>query len=100
VWANLIDNAIDAMDGEGVLRVRTRREDRYAVVEIRDNGRGIPADAIGMLFQPFFTTKDIGKGTGLGLHLSHGIITTRHRGSISVTSVPGDTCFTVCLPAE
>jgi signal transduction histidine kinase len=100
VWANLVDNAIDAMGGEGVLSIRTRREDRYAVVEIRDDGPGIPAAAIGMLFQPFFTTKDIGKGTGLGLHLSHGIVTTRHRGSISVTSVPGDTCFTVCLPAE
>lgn len=98
VWANLVDNAIDAMDGTGVLRIGTRREDRYVVVEIRDDGRGIPADAIGMLFQPFFTTKDIGKGTGLGLHLSHGIVTTRHRGMISVTSVPGDTCFTVCLP--
>ncbi|MBB1156112.1 ATP-binding protein [Amycolatopsis dendrobii] len=100
VWSNLIDNAVDAMDGAGVLRIGTRRSGRYAVVEIRDDGRGIPADAIGMLFQPFFTTKDIGKGTGLGLHLSHGIVTTRHRGTISVTSAPGDTCFTVCLPVE
>ncbi|WP_116201227.1 ATP-binding protein [Amycolatopsis circi] len=100
VWSNLVDNAVDAMDGAGVLRIGTRLAGRYAVVEIRDDGRGIPADAIGMLFQPFFTTKDIGKGTGLGLHLSHGIVTTRHRGMISVTSVPGDTCFTVCLPVE
>lgn len=98
VWANLIDNAVDAMDGVGVLRISIRREDCYIVVELRDSGRGIPPEAIGMLFQPFFTTKDIGKGTGLGLHLSHGIVTTRHRGMISVTSVPGDTCFTVCLP--
>lgn len=100
VWANLIDNAVDAMDGCGVLRISTRREDRYAVVEIRDDGRGIPPAAIGLLFQPFFTTKDIGKGTGLGLHLSHDIVTTSHRGMISVTSVPGDTCFTVRLPID
>lgn len=98
VWANLIDNAADAMDGHGVLRIRTWREDRDAVVEIRDDGCGIPPDVVGMLFQPFFTTKDIGKGTGLGLHLSHGIVTIRHRGRIGVTSVPGDTRFTVRLP--
>jgi signal transduction histidine kinase len=98
VWANLIDNAADAMDGHGMLRISTWREDRVAVVEIRDDGCGIPPDVVGMLFQPFFTTKDIGKGTGLGLHLSHGIVTIRHRGRIGVTSVPGDTRFTVRLP--
>jgi signal transduction histidine kinase len=99
VWSNLIDNAIDAMNGRGVLRVSTRLEDGYAVVEIGDDGTGVPADALEQLFQPFFTTKDIGKGTGLGLHLSHGIVTVRHRGTISVCSVPGDTRFTVRLPA-
>ena len=98
VWANLIDNAADAMAGNGVLRISTWLEDRVAAVEIRDDGCGIPPDVVGMLFQPFFTTKDIGKGTGLGLHLSHGIVTTRHRGTIGVTSVPGDTRFTVRLP--
>jgi signal transduction histidine kinase len=100
VWANLIDNAVDAMDCRGVLRISTRCEDCCAVVEIRDDGRGIPPDVIGLLFQPFFTTKDIGKGTGLGLHLSHSIVTVRHRGTIGVTSVPGDTRFTVRLPVE
>jgi signal transduction histidine kinase len=98
VWANLIDNAVDAMAGHGVLRISARHEDRAAVVEIRDDGPGIPPDVVGMLFLPFFTTKDIGAGTGLGLHLSHSIITIRHRGTISVTSVPGDTRFMVRLP--
>jgi len=99
VWANLIDNAVDAMGGRGTLEIYACREGNCAVVEFRDNGVGIPPDTLDLLFQPFFTTKDIGKGTGLGLHLSHGIVTTRHRGTIAVTSVPGDTRFTVRLPA-
>ncbi|CAM3307192.1 ATP-binding protein [Kibdelosporangium persicum] len=98
VWTNLIDNAIDAMNGEGELRISTRLEGGCAVVEIRDSGPGIDPDVLPSLFQPFFTTKDIGRGTGLGLYLSRNIITQHHNGSIDVTSVPGDTRFTVMLP--
>jgi signal transduction histidine kinase len=100
VWANLVDNAVDAMGGRGVLEIRAGREGTCAVVEFRDDGPGIPPETLDMLFQPFFTTKDIGKGTGLGLHLSHGIVTNRHRGTIAVTSVPGDTRFVVRLPSR
>ncbi|MBB5954339.1 signal transduction histidine kinase [Saccharothrix tamanrassetensis] len=100
VWTNLIDNAVDAMNGSGQLWISTKLEAHCAVVEIRDSGIGIAPDVLPLLFQPFFTTKDIGQGTGLGLHLSHDIITQRHNGSIDVTSVPGDTRFTVRLPAD
>jgi signal transduction histidine kinase len=100
VWTNLIVNAVDAMNGRGELRVSTRMEGGCAVVEIGDNGPGVPADVLPMLFQPFYTTKDVGKGTGLGLHLSRDIVAHRHNGSIDVTSVSGDTRFTVRLPMD
>lgn len=100
VWTNLIDNAIDAMNGCGELRVTTRLEADRVVVEIRDDGAGVPPDALPWLFQPFYTTKDVGRGTGLGLHLCRDVITQRHHGSIDVTSKPGDTRFTVRLPAH
>jgi signal transduction histidine kinase len=98
VWTNLIENAADAMNGHGELRIRTFKEGEHAIVEIGDTGHGISPDMMPRLFQPFLTTKDIGKGTGLGLHLSRDIVVHRHRGSIDVTSVPGDTRFRVCLP--
>jgi signal transduction histidine kinase len=98
VWSNLIDNAVDAMDGTGELRLRIFREGGVAIVEIGDTGPGIPPAILPKLFQPFFTTKDIGKGTGLGLHLSREIIVHRHNGSIDVSSEPGDTRFSVRLP--
>ena len=98
VWTNLIDNAVDAMGDHGELWIRTWAESDHVVVEIRDTGPGIPAERLSLLFQPFFTTKDVGKGTGLGLHLSHDIVTHRHHGSIEVVSAPGDTRFTVRLP--
>ena len=66
VWTNLIDNAIDAVNGQGEVRIRTRREDDQLVVEIHDNGPGIPEDVRAHLFEPFFTTKGVGKGTGSG----------------------------------
>lgn len=100
VWTNLIDNAIGAMEGRGVLRLSTRLEDGCAVVEVRDEGCGMPADVVRGLFQPFYTTKTIGQGVGLGLHLSHYVITVRHHGSIGVRSRPGDTRFTVRLPVD
>ena len=97
VWTNLIDNAIDAMGGEGELLVRTSREDNCVVVEITDNGPGIPADVQGHMFEPFFTTKAVGEGTGLGLDTVQRIV-KKHRGSIQVNSKPGQTRFRIWLP--
>jgi len=97
VWTNIIDNAIDAMHGKGELRVRTYREDTCAVVEIGDNGPGIPPDIEPHIFEPFFTTKGVGQGTGLGLDTVLRIV-KKHRGNIEVDSKPGDTRFQVWLP--
>jgi signal transduction histidine kinase len=97
VWTNLIDNAIDAMGGKGELRLRTHREDGWVVVEIRDNGPGIPADVEGHIFEPFFTTKGVGEGTGLGLDTVQRIV-RKHHGNVQVDSEPGDTRFQVWLP--
>ena len=97
VWTNIIDNAIDAMGGKGELRVRTYREDDSVVVEIGDNGPGIPAEVEPRIFEPFFTTKAVGEGTGLGLDTVQRIV-RKHRGSIQVHSKPGDTRFQVRLP--
>jgi signal transduction histidine kinase len=97
VWTNLIDNAIDAMGGNGELRVRTYRDDSCVVVEIGDNGPGISADVQTHIFEPFFTTKGVGEGTGLGLDTVQRIV-KKHRGNIQVTSKPGDTLFQVWLP--
>jgi PAS domain S-box-containing protein len=98
VWTNIIDNAIDAMKGMGELILRTRKDDPWVVVEIADNGAGIPKDIQSKIFDPFFTTKPVGSGTGLGLNISHNIIVQKHQGKISVSSQPGKTCFTVRLP--
>jgi len=97
VWTNIIDNAIDAMGGKGELRVRTYRDDDCVVIEIGDNGPGIPAEVEPHIFEPFFTTKGVGEGTGLGLDTVQRII-RKHRGSIQVHSKPGDTRFQVRLP--
>lgn len=97
VWTNIIDNAIDAMHGKGKLRVRTYREDGWVVVEIMDDGPGIPPDVQPHIFEPFFTTKGVGEGTGLGLDTVQRIV-KKHRGSIQVNSKPGETCFQVFLP--
>jgi len=97
VWTNIIDNAIDAMGGKGELRLHTYRDDHCAVIEIRDNGPGIPPDVQAHIFDPFFTTKGVGEGTGLGLDTVQRIV-KKHQGSIHVTSNPGDTCFQIWLP--
>ena len=97
VWTNIIDNAVDAMHGSGTLRVRTWRDDNSVVVEIGDTGPGVPADVQPHIFEPFFTTKGVGEGTGLGLDTVLRIV-RKHRGSIQVTSKPGDTRFQVSLP--
>ncbi len=97
VWTNIIDNAVDAMGGQGELRVQTYRDDDCVVVEIADNGPGIPPEVRAHIFEPFFTTKGVGEGTGLGLDTVQRIV-KKHRGSIQVTSKPGDTRFQVWLP--
>jgi signal transduction histidine kinase len=97
VWTNIIDNAIDAMGGKGELRVRTYREDNCVVVEIGDNGPGISTEVKPHIFEPFFTTKGVGEGTGLGLDTVQRIV-KKHRGSVQVTSKPGDTRFQIWLP--
>jgi len=98
VWTNLIDNAIDAMEGVGILVIRAKREDPWLVVEIEDNGPGIAPEHISKIFDPFFTTKPPGMGTGLGLNLSRNLIVQKHHGKMAVKSKPGSTCFTVHLP--
>lgn len=99
VWSNLIDNALQAMGGHGTLTVRTMREnDERVRVEICDDGPGIPEQIVDRIFTPFFTTKPVGEGTGLGLDLARRIIVEKHHGDLRVESVPGDTRFIVCLP--
>ncbi len=97
VWTNIIDNAIDAMHGKGELRIRTYRDDSCAVIEIADNGPGIPDEVQPHIFEPFFTTKGVGEGTGLGLDTVQRIV-KKHQGNIHVTSTAGDTRFQVWLP--
>ncbi|MDQ5851020.1 MAG: ATP-binding protein [Chloroflexota bacterium] len=99
VWTNIIDNAIDAMHGRGQLGLRTYTQDGRIVVEISDDGPGIPPEIQPRIFEPFFTTKEPGVGTGLGLHISYKII-EKHHGDIQVTSRPGATCFQVTLPIQ
>jgi signal transduction histidine kinase len=98
VWTNLIDNAVDAVDGSGKICVGTFVEDNQLVVEIVDNGRGIPPEIQSRIFEPFFTTKGVGSGTGLGLIISNRIIADRHGGEIEFESKRGETRFKVRLP--
>jgi len=98
VWTNLIDNAIDAMDGKGLLEITTQQRDRFVRVDITDSGSGIPPDIQTRIFEPFFTTKSVGQGSGLGLETARRIVENRHHGTISFESNPGRTCFTICLP--
>jgi signal transduction histidine kinase len=97
VWTNLISNAIDAMNGEGKLRIRTFREPTFAVVEVIDNGPGIPSEIKTRIFEPFFTTKPVGEGTGLGLDTVRRII-RNHHGDVTFDSRPGETRFVVRIP--
>jgi len=103
VWTNILDNAADALadrikDGSAEISIRTRREGDFVVVDIRDNGPGIPPEIQERIFEAFFTTKPPGKGTGLGLDISYRIVVQRHRGDLRVSSRPGETTFTVKLP--
>jgi signal transduction histidine kinase len=100
VWTNLINNAVDAMDGRGALAVRTRLDGDRVLVEIGDSGRGIPEAVAAHIFEPFYTTKPVGKGTGLGLDVCWRIVVQRHGGDLKFTSTPGDTRFQVLLPTS
>jgi signal transduction histidine kinase len=98
VWTNVIDNAVDAMDGTGTLRLSTSVDGDDVVIEIADTGPGMDPGVRERVFEPFFTTKDVGKGTGLGLDISRRIIVDRHGGDITFTSEPGNTVATIRLP--
>lgn len=98
VWTNLIDNAIDAMDGVGVIELVTSCNGDYIQVQVTDSGPGIPPEVQSRIFEPFFTTKSVGKGSGLGLDVVRRTVENRHQGTIAFESKPGKTSFTVCLP--
>jgi signal transduction histidine kinase/DNA-binding response OmpR family regulator len=99
VWTNLVHNALQAMDYKGTLRIDAIKQNTNLIVNITDSGQGISAEIMPKIFEPFFTTKPAGEGSGLGLDIVKKII-EKHQGSISVTSVPGQTTFTVLLPLE
>lgn len=98
VWTNIIDNAIDAMNGHGTLRISTRADPEHILVEIADTGPGMPAEVQARAFEAFYTTKDVGKGTGLGLDIARRIVVERHHGQITIDSRPGETILRVQLP--
>jgi signal transduction histidine kinase len=98
VWTNLIDNAVQAMNGAGTLTIKTYREEDHVVVSIGDTGPGVPEELRKRVFEPFFTTKPVGEGTGLGLDISYRIVVNGHGGDIVLKSHPGDTRFLVRLP--
>jgi signal transduction histidine kinase len=98
VWTNIIDNAIDAMNGQGTLRISTRADPQHILVEIADTGPGMPAEVQARAFEAFYTTKDVGKGTGLGLDIARRIVVERHHGQITIDSRPGETILRVQLP--
>lgn len=100
VWTNIIDNAVDAMNGKGEITIRTQEENDQVVVEIIDNGPGIPKEIQSRILEPFFTTKPPGQGTGLGLHISHDIVANRHHGRLLMKSRPGETKFRIFLPKK
>ncbi|MFI5100125.1 MAG: sensor histidine kinase [Actinomycetes bacterium] len=100
VWTNLVDNAVDAMDGVGTLRISTRADGDVVVVSVQDSGPGMPAAVAARAFEAFFTTKEVGKGTGLGLDIARRIVTERHGGTITLESRPGDTVVQVRLPVR
>jgi signal transduction histidine kinase len=101
VWTNLIDNAADAMhDTGGTLRVATRVDGDQVVVEIGDTGPGMSPEVVARAFDAFYTTKDVGKGTGLGLDIARRVVVERHGGTITVDSRPGSTVLRVAIPAR
>ena len=100
MWTNIVDNAVDAMDGPGTLRLTTRAEEGFVVVEVSDTGRGMPPQVADRAFEAFFTTKEAGQGVGLGLDIAQRIVVERHGGTISIDSRPGETVLRVSLPVR
>lgn len=100
VWTNLIDNAIDAMEGTGTLRLTTRAEPDGVLVEVADSGPGMPPEVAARAFEAFYTTKDVGKGTGLGLDIARRIVVERHGGEITIDSTAGETVLRVRIPTR
>ncbi|HEY0307455.1 MAG TPA: ATP-binding protein [Acidobacteriaceae bacterium] len=100
VWTNLLDNAIDALSPEGHIQIRTWDEGAEVCISITDDGSGIPQECQSHIFEPFYTTKKAGKGTGLGLDIAHRIVAQQYAGHISFTSNPGHTEFIVRLPKD
>jgi signal transduction histidine kinase len=98
VWTNLIDNAVDAIAGQGELTLRAFAVESAVTVDVIDDGPGIPHEIQPRIFEPFYTTKDPGVGTGLGLHIAYNIVVHKHRGQLQVASKPGETRFRVVLP--
>ena len=98
VWTNLLDNAIDALGERGTITITTRRENATALVDISDDGPGIPPEARDRVFESFYTTKDVGRGSGLGLATARRIVVDRHDGALTLDSEPGRTTFHVALP--
>ncbi|AKF83882.1 cyclic nucleotide-binding protein [Myxococcus fulvus 124B02] len=100
VWTNLVDNAIDAMGGKGHLTVRTAKDADALLVEVVDDGPGVPPELLERIWEPFFTTKPMGQGTGLGLDIIRRVIVDRHHGDVRVESKPGRTAFQIRLPLK
>lgn len=100
VWTNLIDNAIDAMGGAGTLSLATRAEEDHVVIEVGDTGPGMPPEVAARAFDAFYTTKDVSKGTGLGLDIAQRIVVERHGGTITIDSRPGKTVLRVHIPVR
>ena len=100
VWTNLIDNAIDAMGETGTLTITTERDGPCVRIDVADDGPGIPAEAQPHVLDPFFTTKPVGQGTGLGLDTARQIVEERHNGTLGFDTGPGGTTFHVWLPIE
>jgi signal transduction histidine kinase len=98
VWTNLLDNAIDALGESGTITIATRRDGSCVEVDVVDDGPGVPPEHREQLFDAFFTTKEVGHGTGLGLATARQIVVDRHAGSLSFESDPGRTTFRVRLP--
>jgi signal transduction histidine kinase len=98
VWTNLLDNAIDAVGDSGTITITTRHDGNCALVDVSDDGSGIAEEIRDRVFDSFFTTKDVGSGTGLGLATARRIVVDRHAGSLTVDSRPGNTTFHVSLP--
>jgi signal transduction histidine kinase len=100
LFVNLLSNAVQAIEGRGTITLTTARETRALTVSVEDTGSGIAPDAMSKIFEPFYTTREVGRGTGLGLSIAHGIV-ERHRGSIRVKSrMPAGTRFDVMLPLQ